>query len=337
MKQIVLFGEVLMRLSAPGNLRLGQTNHLELHHAGAEYNSAISLGLLGERVRFVTRLPEHQPIAEASIRQLQAYGVDTSCIQRGGDRMGIYFLEQGAMMRSSQVVYDRAHSSMATLPEHCFDWDTCLQDADWLHITGITPAISAAAAAETLKAVKVAHKAGLQVSCDLNYRSKLWQYGVTPGEVMHSIVQHCSVVLGDIDTVATYFSIQANGADIQEQCVSSMRQLMQMFPSLQQVVYSYRMQYGANRNDFGAVLYNGKESCYSRRYVLDDIVDRLGGGDALMAGFIYGIRHYPAQQAVDFAVAASVLKATIPGDTNFVGLQEIESVAAGVQHGRIQR
>lgn len=337
MKQIVLFGEVLIRLSAPGNLRLGQTQSLELYNAGAEYNSAISLGLLGEQVRFVTRLPIEQPIADASIRQLQAYGVDTSCIQRGGERMGIYFLEHGAMMRSSQVVYDRAHSAMAALPDSCFNWHDCLQDADWLHITGITPAISASAAAETLRAVEIAHNAGLQVSCDLNYRSKLWLYGAAPGEVMSNIVHHCTVILGDIDTVNTFFHIQAQGEGIEQQCLSSMRQLAEKFPSINSVVYSYRLQHGANKNDFGALMYNGKDIFYSRRYILDDIVDRLGGGDALMAGLIYGMRHFPPQEALEFAVAASVLKSTIPGDTNIATLSEIKSLAAGAQHGRIQR
>ncbi len=338
MKKIVSFGEVLLRMSPPGHTRFGQATSFEVYYAGAEYNSAISMALLGLPVSFVTRLPNND-LSVAAVQQLRRYGVATRHISYGGKRIGIYYLEQGAVMRGSQVIYDREHSSLAEIAPGAIDWKAALHDAGWFHCTGITPAISQAAANETLAAVKAAHEMGLTVSIDLNYRSKLWQWGKKPSDVMPEIMQYCNVVLGDRQTVNNYFGIKSNEADEDAAYKDCMVQLQQQYSNLEHIVFSFRQTLSANNNSIGAFYLRNGNIVASPVLNMPSMVDRLGGGDALMVGIIYGINHYPTdpQSVMDFAIAAAALKSSIPGDTNFVTREEVLSLMQGNTSGKISR
>lgn len=335
---IIAFGEVLMRLSPPGYTRFGQATSFDLFFAGAEYNTSISLSRMGQPISFVTRLPDND-LGMAAIEQLNRYRVDTRHIVLGGKRLGIYFLEQGAMARGSKVIYDREHSSLADIESGAVSWTAVFKEAGWFHCTGITAALSKAAAQELLRAVKAAFEAGLTVSIDLNFRSKLWQYGQHPSEIMPEIFKYCHVVLGDMDTVKTYFNISVGDTEQAGSYEQVMRTLKMAFPQLTDIIFSYRKIITANHNAIGACYLKGDIFLQSKEYDLNGIVDRLGGGDALMAGIIYGIIHYPdsPQQSIDYALAAAALKSTIPGDTNFVSAEEVKGVMSGQSIGRINR
>ena len=336
--KIIAFGEVLMRLSPPGHTRFGQATSFDLFFAGAEYNTSISLSRMGMPVGFVTRLPDND-LGMAAIEQLNRYSVDTKNIVSGGHRMGIYFLEQGAIARGSKVIYDREHSSLADIAPGSLNWKSILKDSSWFHCTGITPALSKAAAEETLIAVKSAFEAGLTVSIDLNFRSKLWQYGCKPSEIMPEIFKYCHVVLGDKDTVHTYFNIAAEKTEAEASYLEVMTKLKEAFPQLTDIIFSYRNIISANHNAIGAYYLKNNKIIKSKEFDLDGIVDRLGGGDAMMAGIIYGITYFSsdAQKSINFALAAAALKSTIPGDTNFVSAQEVLSMLSGNTTGRINR
>ncbi len=338
MKKIVAFGEVLLRLSPPGYIRFGQANSFDIYYAGAEYNSSISMSLLGLPVSFVTRLPDND-LSVAAVQHLKKYDVETNNICYGGKRLGTYYLEQGAVMRGSKVVYDRENSSLAEIEPGMIDWEDVLKDAGWFHTTGITPAISQAAATETLTAVKTAYKLGLTVSIDLNYRSKLWQYGKQPGDIMPEIMQYCHVVLGDQRTVNNYFSIFSEEADENDAYKDCMLQMQKKYSNLKHIIFSFRQTMSANNNSIG-VFYLHRDSIIESPVMnMKGMVDRLGGGDALMAGIIYGINKYKddAKSVIDFAIAASALKSSVPGDTNFVTGSEVEALMAGNISGRISR
>ena len=346
MGKIVTFGEIMLRLATPGYLRPSQTNELTATFGGGEANVAVSLANYGMDAEFVTRLPEND-IAAACVKDLHKHGVKTDHIVYGGDRMGIYFLETGAVARASKVVYDRAHSAISEIKPGMIDWEQVLAGADWFHWTGITPAISQGAADVCLEAIQTANRLGIPVSCDLNYRKNLWKYGKKASEVMPDLVAGCDIILGNEEDAEKVFGIKPEGFDVTAtagevnaaEFESVCTQLMQRFPRARKVIITLRGSINANHNTWGGVLYDGKQLFQSPRYDITHIVDRVGGGDSFMGGLIYGLLTYPQddQQALNFAVAASCLKHTIYGDYNEVTVKEVENLMKGDGSGRVSR
>ncbi len=344
--KIVTFGEIMLRLATPGYLRFSQCNELSATFGGGEANVAVSLANYGMETEFVTRLPEND-IAEACIKDLHKQGVGTHHIVRGGERMGIYFLETGAVSRGSKVIYDRAHSAIAEIEKGMIDWKEVLKEATWFHWTGITPAISQGAADVCLEAIKAANELHIPVSCDLNYRKNLWKYGKTAAEVMPEMVAGCDIILGNEEDAEKVFGIKPEGFDVtatggaidSSKFESVCTQLMQRFPKAKKVIITLRGSVNANHNTWGGVLYDGKQLLRSKRYDITHIVDRVGGGDSFMGGLIYGLLSYPQddQRALEFAVAASCLKHTIYGDYNQVTVKEVETLMKGDGSGRVAR
>ena len=346
MGKIVTFGEIMLRLATPGYLRFSQTNELSATFGGGEANVAVSLANYGMDAEFVTRLPEND-IAAACVKDLHKHGVKTDHIVYGGDRMGIYFLETGAVARASKVVYDRAHSAISEIKPGMIDWKQVLAGADWFHWTGITPAISQGAADVCLEAIQTANRLGIPVSCDLNYRKNLWKYGKKASEVMPDLVAGCDIILGNEEDAEKVFGVKPEGFDVTAtagevnaaEFESVCTQLMQRFPRARKVIITLRGSINANHNTWGGVLYDGKQLFQSPRYDITHIVDRVGGGDSFMGGLIYGLLTYPQddQLALNFAVAASCLKHTIYGDYNEVTVKEVESLMKGDGSGRVSR
>lgn len=345
MGKIVTFGEVMLRLSTPGHLRFGQARQFDATFGGGEANVAVSLANYGMDAEFVSRLPEND-IAEACLAELRGLGVQTRHIIRGGERLGIYFLETGAVARGSKVVYDRAHSSISTIEKGMIDWDEVLRGADWFHWTGITPAISQGAADVCAEAIAAANRLGVKVSCDLNYRKKLWKYGKSAAEVMPGLVAGCDLILGNEEDAEKEFGIKPEGFDSektggeidQSRFESVCRQLMAKFPRCKKVAITLRGSVNADHNTWGGVLWDGSVLRQSRRYDITDIVDRVGGGDSFMGGLIYGLLAYgDDQKALEFAAAASALKHTIFGDYNRVSVPEVEALMEGSGSGRVSR
>jgi 2-dehydro-3-deoxygluconokinase len=343
MKKVVTFGEIMMRLTPPGLQRFGQARSFEAIYGGGEANVAVSLANFGVPVDYVTRLPAND-LGEACIQFLRQYGVGTRKIVRGGERLGIYFLEMGAAQRGSKVVYDRAHSAVATIEPGMIDWHTVFADVDWFHWTGITPAISAGAAATCSEAVQVAKELGLTVSCDLNYRSKLWKWGKPAGEVMPELVQFCDVAVGNEEDADKVFAIKAPEVDVLAGRVQADRyhhvceELASRFPRLKTIGITLRGSISASHNTWSGVLWDGGGFHTGPTFDITSIVDRVGGGDAFAAGLIYGLRSYEDKQvALDFAVAASCLKHSIIGDFNLVTVTEVEKLMRGDASGRVSR
>lgn len=346
MGKIVTFGEIMLRLATPGYLRFSQTNELTATFGGGEANVAVSLANYGLEAEFVTRLPEND-IAAACVKDLHKHGVKTDHIVYGGDRLGIYFLETGAVARASKVIYDRAHSAISEIKPGMIDWEQVLTGADWFHWTGITPAISQGAADVCLEAIQTANRLGIPVSCDLNYRKNLWKYGKKASEVMPDLVAGCDIILGNEEDAEKVFGIKPEGFDVTAtagevnaaEFESVCTQLMQRFLRARKVIITLRGSINANHNTWGGVLYDGKQLFQSPRYDITHIVDRVGGGDSFMGGLIYGLLTYPQddQQALNFAVAASCLKHTIYGDYNEVTVKEVENLMKGDGSGRVSR
>lgn len=346
MGKIVTFGEIMLRLATPGYLRFSQTNELTATFGGGEANVAVSLANYGLEAEFVTRLPEND-IAAACVKDLHKHGVKTDHIVYGGDRLGIYFLETGAVARASKVIYDRAHSAISEIKPGMIDWEQVLTGADWFHWTGITPAISQGAADVCLEAIQTANRLDIPVSCDLNYRKNLWKYGKKASEVMPDLVAGCDIILGNEEDAEKVFGIKPEGFDVTAtagevnaaEFESVCTQLMQRFPRARKVIITLRGSINANHNTWGGVLYDGKQLFQSPRYDITHIVDRVGGGDSFMGGLIYGLLTYPQddQQALNFAVAASCLKHTIYGDYNEVTVKEVENLMKGDGSGRVSR
>lgn len=346
MKKIITFGEIMLRLATPGYLRFAQANNLEATFGGGEANVAVSLANYGMDAQFVTRLPNND-IAKACVCDLHKHGVKTDHIIYGGERLGIYFLETGAVARASKVIYDRAHSAISEIEPGMIDWEKVFDGADWFHWTGITPAISQGAADVCREAIKAANRMGVVVSCDLNYRKNLWKYGKTASEVMPELVEGCDIILGNEEDAEKVFGIkpgnfdvtatagEVNAAEFESVC----SQLMQRFPRAKKVIITLRGSINANHNTWGGVLYDGSTLYQSPRYDITHIVDRVGGGDSFMGGLIYGLLTYPDndQQALNFAVAASCLKHTIYGDYNMVTVAEVENLMKGDGSGRVSR
>ena len=342
--KVVTFGEIMMRLAPPGLLRFTQARSFDVIYGGGEANVAVALAHFGVDVDYVTRLPAND-LGDACLMFLRQYGVGTNKIVRGGERLGIYFLEFGAMQRASQVVYDRSNSSIATIQRGMIDWEAVFSGADWFHWTGITPAISESLADVCLEGVEMAHKMGLTVSCDLNYRSKLWKWGKRPGQVMPELVQHCQVAIGNEEDAAQVFGIHAPETDVTSGVVDAdkyryvCQELVQRFPNLKTVAITLRGSLSASHNTWSGILWHQGEVYVAPTFDITHMVDRVGGGDSFMAGLIYGLDTYPGdpQSALNFSVAASCLKHSIIGDFNLITVPEVEKLMGGDASGRVSR
>ncbi|HOD49695.1 MAG TPA: sugar kinase [Candidatus Hydrogenedentes bacterium] len=343
MKTVVTFGEIMMRLATPAHERFIQNRQFEVTFAGGEANVAASLAQFGVPTQFVTRLPANE-LGDACLNFLRQYGIGVDHVVRGGERLGLYFLETGAVQRASKVIYDRAKSAIATIPAGAIDWKRVFAGAQWFHWTGITPAISEEAARECLNAAKTAREMGLTVSCDLNYRAKLWKWGKQAGEVMPGLVSLCDAAVGNEEDAEKVFGIQATGADVTAGKVdaASYRQVCEKlagrFPNLKMVAITLRGSLSASHNTWSGVLYHEGAFYEGPAFDIVPIVDRVGGGDSFCGGLIYGLLTYgEPQKAIDFAVAASCLKHSIHGDFNLVRVAEVEKLMGGDASGRVSR
>ena len=340
MKKIVTFGELMLRLAPEGYLRFVQSEKYEATFGGAEANVAVSLANYGLHACFVSKLPTHE-IGQAAVNSLRKFGVDTSLITRGGERVGIYYCEKGASQRPSKVIYDRAYSSIAMARPEDFDWDKIFDGATWFHFTGITPALSDEVAEICLEALKVAKQKGITVSCDLNFRKKLWSKQKA-GEVMGKLCHYIDYCIANEEDAKDVFGIEAENTDIyggklnREGYISVAKQLTERF-NFKGVAITLRESKSANDNDWSGMLYTGGEAHFSKKYSMH-IVDRVGGGDSFGGGLIYSlVNGFEPQQAIEFAVAASCLKHTIEGDYNMVSVSEVLNLAGGDASGRVQR
>ncbi len=342
--RVVAFGEIMLRLSTPDYLRIHQARQFNATYGGGEANVAVSLANYGIPVDFVTRLPEND-VGRACVMDLQKYGVNTESILWGGKRLGIYFLETGAVSRGSKVIYDRAYSAISGIQPGMVPWKKIFEKATWFHWTGITPAISESAAEVCREAIAMAHEMGVTVSCDLNYRKNLWKYGKTAREVMPELVEGADIVLGNEEDAEKVLGIKPEGVDVTlgkisgKAYLSVSKQIMSRYPRCKKVITTLRGSVNANHNKWSGVLWNGKKLYESATYDITHIVDRVGGGDAFMGGLIYGLLTYGDndQKALDFAVAASCLKHTVYGDFNQVSVDEVEKLMEGDASGRVAR
>lgn len=339
--KVVTFGEIMLRLSTPGYERFVQTKQFDVNYGGGEANVAVSLANFGLDSAYVTRLPKNN-LGDAAVNELRRYGVNTESIVRGGERLGIYFLETGASQRPSKVLYDRSHAAIADVAPGMIDWAKVLEGAKWFHVTGITPALSATAAQATVEAVTAARSKGLTVSCDLNYRKKLWTREQAE-KTMTQVMQNVDVAIANEEDAEMVFGIKAGETDVHAgkldvaKYQSVAEQLMKKFPLLKKVAITLRESLSASDNNWSAVLWDGAKFYQSRKYAIR-VVDRVGGGDAFGAGLIYGlVSGKPAQDSLEFAVAASCLKHTIPGDFSHCSVAEVESLLKEGGSGRVQR
>lgn len=338
--KVITFGEIMLRLAPEGYHRFVQADSFLATYGGGEANVAVSLANFGLDARFVSRLPEHE-IGQAAVNSLRRYGVDISLIVRGGERVGIYFLEKGASQRPSKVIYDRAGSSMATAVRGDFNWKEIFHGAEWFHFTGITPALGQEAAAICLEACRAAKEAGIMVSCDLNYRNKLWSREKA-GKVMGELCGYVDLCIANEEDAADVFGIHAADTDITKGSVSHTgyqevaKQLAERF-GFQKVAITLRESISANDNLWSAMLFDGAEFYFSKKYEMH-IVDRVGGGDSFGAGLIYALlSHKNPRETIEFAVAASCLKHSIEGDFNQISAAEVSRLAGGDASGRVQR
>jgi len=343
MSRFVTFGEVMLRLTPPGKDLILQTPVFSATPGGAEANVAVSLANYGENVAYVTALPPSNPIAESIVSEIRRFGVDTSFIKRSGSRVGLYFTQTGSAMRPSRVIYDRAGSAIADVRPGDFDWDSILDGAQWFHVTGITPAIAEGAAMVTFEALGKCREKGITVSCDLNYRKKLWKWGKQATEVMTEVAKYVDVMIANEEDCQKCLGIDLD-VDVTsgELDVSKYRKLasivMDGYPNVKYLAVSLRESISADHNNWSGVLASRDGFFESKKYPITDIVDRIGGGDAFGAGLIYGLNHFDSgKDAIEFAVAASALKHTIYGDFNRVSVQEILGLIEGDLSGRVQR
>lgn len=334
----------MLRLAAPGNLRFGQTGQFVATFGGGEANVAVSLANFGIPVEFVTRLPEND-IAKACVADLRKYGVQTENLVWGGNRIGIYFLETGAVSRGSKVIYDRANSAVSEIEPGMVNWEKVFEGAGWFHWTGITPAISQSAASVCLEAIQKANEMGVTVSCDLNFRKNLWKYGKTAGDVMRELVAGTDIILGNEEDAEKVLGIKPEGIDVTgghvegKAYISVSKQIMERFPRCKKVITTLRGSVNANHNTWSGVLWDGIKLYEAPIYNITHIVDRVGGGDSFMGGLIYGLLTYSGddQKALNFAVAGSCLKHTVYGDYNQVTVEEVEKLISGDSSGRVAR
>lgn len=341
MKYLTL-GEIMLRLKSPGYERLFQSPVLEATFAGGEANVAVSLANYGEDTAFFTVLPDNG-LAEACRAELRRFGIDTGRITTGKGRMGIYFLESGADQRPSKVIYDRSGSSIALADPDSIDWNQVFADVGWFHITGITPALSESAMALSLASVQEAQKRGITVSCDLNYRKNLWKYGREAKEVMGEMAHYVDVAIANEEDVQKSLGIHIE-VDVSSGRLDHAKyrtlgdRVLAAYPNMRMIAITLRESYSADWNGWSACLNDGTDFYLSKHYEIRDIVDRVGGGDSFAGGLLYGLNHYSGlQQALEFAVAASCLKHSIPGDFNRVSISEVEKLMDGDGSGRVQR
>lgn len=340
MKRIVTFGEIMMRLNPEGYNRFVQSDKFEASYAGGEANVAVSLANFGLKAAFVSKVPAHE-IGQCAVNELRRYGVDTEHIVRGGDRLGLYFVEKGASQRASKVIYDRAGSAIAKATAADFDWKEIFKGADWFHFTGITPALGGELPAICLEACKTAKALGVKISCDLNYRNKLWSRE-TAREVMSKLMPYVDVCIANEEDAKDVFGIEAEDTDLNagkvnhDGYISVARQLTERF-NFEKVAITLRGSISASDNEWAAMLYSNEKAFFSPKYTVH-IVDRVGGGDSFGAALIYSLlSDYDEQKAINFAVASSCLKHSIEHDFNLVSVAEVESLAKGNASGRVQR
>ena len=346
MKNLVTFGEIMMRLATKGHLRFSQANSFDIIYGGGEANVAISLANFGIPVEFVTRLPNND-IGQSALMELRKHNVGTKYIIEGGERLGLYFLETGAVNRASKVIYDRSNSAMSQIEPGMVDWENIFKNAQWFHWTGITPAISKSAADACLEAIKIASDMGITISTDLNYREKLWKYDCDREKIMTELTSYCDIILGNEEDAEKHFGIKPEAIDVNkngenvkaESFLSVCEQMLNKFPRAKKVITTLRGSISASHNVWSGILFDGKNTFKSKEYQITHIVDRVGGGDSFMAGLIYGLIHFPEdnQMALDYAVAASCLKHTIKGDANLVTIAEVKKLMSGDASGRVVR
>ena len=346
MRKVVTFGEIMLRLSSPNSLRISQTNSFDVFYGGGEANVAVSLANYGVPVEFVSRIPKND-IGNSALMDLKRRGVGTSHIIYGGDRLGIYFLETGAVSRGSKVIYDRENSAMAEIKTGMIDWNKVFKNVSWFHWTGITPAISKSAANVCLEGLKIANDLGVKISTDLNYRSKLWKYEGNHQEIMTELTSYCDIILCNEEDAEMHFGIKPKGLNVRTQghdingdaYLSVCKEMMKKFPKAEKIAITLRGSISASHNSWAGILYDGKKMFKSKEYQITHIVDRVGAGDSFMGGLIYGILNNPKddQASLDFAVAASCLKHTIKGDFNLVSVDEVNKLMNGDSSGRVNR
>jgi len=334
----------MLRLSPPNFQRFIQARSFDAVFGGGEANVAVSLANFGFPVDYVTKLPFNE-IGNSCIQFLSQFGINTTKIVRGGKRLGIYYLEMGSSLRPSKVIYDRSHSAIAEATNKEFDWNSIFEGVNWFHWTGITPAISENLAQICLEAVKAARKKGIIVSCDLNFRNKLWNYGKEPSEIMPELVKDCDIAIGNEEDAEKVLGIKAPDIDVTSGNIDAekyryvVQEMRRKYPNLKKVAITLRGSISASHNTWSALLYDGNEIYFGPQYNITPIVDRVGGGDSFMAGLIYGLINYKEdlQVALNFAVAASCLKHTIIGDFNLVSVEEVLKLMKGDTSGRVVR
>ncbi|MBC2844125.1 sugar kinase [Winogradskyella flava] len=331
-KKVVTFGEVMMRLSPPGYEKFSQASSFELVYGGGEANVAISCAYLGMKAAHVTRFPNNA-LGKAATQFLRKHWLSTEHVIYGDDMMGKYFLEKGAVHRSSEVIYEREGSAFSLIEPSMINWESVLKDADWFHWTGITPAISDGAAKCCLEAIKTANKMGITVSGDINSRSNMWKYGKTMQDVIPELVEHCDVVITSSRGIREMFGLGQS----EDSFNTLAKELITLFPSVKKVVKKTRRMLSASHNQIQGKMWNGKAYIKTDMLNITHIIDRVGTGDAFAAGLIYGLLHYEDQQALDFASAACALKHTVPGDVNIVSLENVRDLMEGNTTGAIRR
>jgi 2-dehydro-3-deoxygluconokinase len=328
----ICFGEIMLRLSPPAGMRFAQAQSLDTVYGGSEANVAVSLAQLGLSPTFISRVPDNE-LGRAALGALSQFGVSTGGCVFGGDRLGLYFLEHGAGLRSSKILYDRQHSGMATLCPGMINWQQVLADTGWLHWSGITPALSQETADAVLEALQVASEMKIRISCDINYREKLWKYGKTPADILPELISLTHVLLGDVNAFGLCLGIR------EEDEKSLLAKVFQQFPQLDHIAMTSRQGISASHNAYRGILFDGRQVYQSAEYELADMVDRIGGGDAFMAGLIFGLQKMPdqPQEIINFAVASAALKHYIKGDFNLTSAQEVRSLMSGNTGGRVNR
>lgn len=340
MSEVVTFGEIMLRLSTERHLRFSQAKTFQATYGGGEFNVAVSLANYGVSAEFVTRIPDNE-IGQSALQEIRKMNVGNENIILGGERLGVYYLETGAGNRGSNVVYDRANSAIATVQPGTFNWEKIFEGKKWFHWSGITAAISENAAKECLNAIKTARKLGLTISCDLNYRSKLWKYGKQPSDVMPEMLQYCHVILGDIDTAYFMLGLEKVAPDYDDEVMlkSYYSKIFELCPNLKIAATTLRYSVSASHQRIGGILFDGKDIVKAAVKEVNPVVDRVGTGDAFMGGLLYSLLKEPNdnQKALEFAVAACCLKHTIVGDYNLATLEEVENVLKGDGSAKVSR
>ena len=335
MKGVVTFGETMMRLTTVNQYRFSQSSHFEINFAGGESNVALSLSKLKIPASHVTVVPDND-LGECVIEYYQKFGLDTSFVKRSGKRLGTFYVEKGASIRAGKVIYDREDSSFATLNPREFNWDEIFNNAGWFHFTGITPAISSNSAMAILEAVQVAFRLGINISADVGYRNNLWKWGKNATEVIPELTRYCSYIVCSVYDAGDVFGLFPENN--QDPFVSICKQLMDLYPNLKAIITTERGQKSASHNSLMGKCWDGASLIETEIIEIPNMVDRIGGGDAFVAGFIYGkLNHFNNSKALNFSIAASALKHTIDGDINLSTMEEIEAIMHGHTSGRLKR